>query len=148
MHGDLPLSTGARLLELFGRLLKLALDQNPLQDSGITAPQLTLLDWVAAQPGCSLREIAEGLHLTPPTVSVGVRRLETAGLLERRTDPADKRSVRISPTARGQALHERALEFRLGKMRHLLSGLSEQEAATLLALMEKAIDAATRAPSA
>jgi DNA-binding MarR family transcriptional regulator len=144
MCDDALLSTGKRLLELFTRLLKLALDQNPLQDSGITAPQLALLDWVAARPGCSVREIADGLDLTPPTVSVGVRRLEKAGLLERHADPTDKRAVRISTTARGQALHERALAFRLGKMQDLLSGLSEQETAILLALMEKAIDAATQ----
>jgi DNA-binding MarR family transcriptional regulator len=129
-------------LRLFGRLLRLALDENPLQDSGITTPQLALLDWVAACPGCSLREIADGLDLTPPTVSVGVRRLEKAGVLERRADPADKRSIQIFVTARGQVLHERALEFRLEKMQHLLSGLSEEEAETLLGLMDKALDAA------
>ena len=145
MTFDTPLSTGERLLDLFSRLLKLALDQHPLQDSGITTPQLALLDWVAARPGCSVGEIADGLELTPPTVSVSVRRLEKAGLLERRTDPTDKRSVQISTTARGQLLHRRALEFRLGKMKQLLSGLSEKEAAVLLTLLEKAIDAAAQA---
>ena len=145
MPADAPPVTSARLLGLINRLFKLALDQNPLEDSGITTPQLALLDWVAACPGCSVREIADGLELTPPTVSVGVRRLEKAGVLERHADPADKRSVRISTTAQGQGLHERALEFRLGKMQRLLSGLTGKEAASLLALIEKAIDAAAQA---
>jgi DNA-binding MarR family transcriptional regulator len=144
MPADAPPSTSERLLGLFSRLLKLALDEHPLQDSGITTPQLTLLDWVAACPGCSVREIADGLDLTPPTVSVGVRRLEKVGLLERRADPTDKRSLRIFATDQGQAVHERALEFRLGKMRQLLSGLTEAEAAALMVLMEKAIDAAAQ----
>ena len=137
MPDNAAISTSERLLDLFNRLLKLALDQHPLQDSGITAPQLALLDWVAAQPGCSVREIADGLDLSPPTVSVGVRRLEKADVLERRTDPTDKRSVRISTTTQGQELHERALLFRLEKMQHLLGGLSEEETAVLLALLEK-----------
>jgi DNA-binding MarR family transcriptional regulator len=137
-------STPERLLDLSSRLLKLALDHNPLQDSGITTPQLTLLDYVAGCPGCSLGEIAEGLDLTPPTVSVGVSRLAKAGLLERCADPADKRFVRITTTARGQALHERALAFRLERIERLLGGLTEDETTTLLTLMEKAIDAAQR----
>ena len=145
MPADALLATSERLLGLISRLLKLALDQNPLEDSGITTPQLALLDWVAACPGCSVREIADGLELTAPTVSVAVRRLENAGLLERQADPTDRRSVRISTTAQGQVLHERALEFRLEKMQHLLSGLTEEEAASLLALIEKAIDAAVPA---
>ena len=144
MPDDAPRSTSEQLLSLFSRLLKVALDRYPLQDSGITTPQLTLLDWVADCPGCSVREIADGLELTPPTVSVGVRRLEKAGLLERRADPADKRSIQMFTTARGQVLHERALQFRLGRMQRLLGGLTEEEATTLLALMEKAIDAAAQ----
>jgi DNA-binding MarR family transcriptional regulator len=137
-------SKSERLLSVFSQLLRLAFDQNPLQDSGITVPQLTLLDWVASNPSCSVSQIADGLNLAPPTVSVGVRRLEKAGLLKRRADPTDKRSVHISVTLQGQMLHERALEFRLGKMRQLLSSLTEKEATTLLTLMEKAIDAAAR----
>jgi DNA-binding MarR family transcriptional regulator len=138
------LSIPERLLDLVSRLLKLGLDHNPLQGSGITTPQLTLLDFVAGCPGCSLRDIAHGLDLTPPTVSVGVRRLEEAGLLERCVDPADKRSIRISATARGQVLHQRALAFRLERMERLLAGLNKDETTILLDLMDKAIDAAQR----
>jgi len=56
-----------RLLSLFGRLRQLAFDQHPLQDSGVTMPQLTLLDWIATSPGCGIQEIADGLGLTAPT---------------------------------------------------------------------------------
>ncbi len=139
---DTLLAADERLLGLFNRLLKLALGQNPLHDSGITPPQLTLLDWVAASPGCRVREIADGLDLTAPTVSVGIRRLEKAGLLERQSDPKDKRAVQISLTKQGQTLHARAWAFRREKMQQLLSGLMPEEIATLLVLMEKAIDAA------
>ena len=137
-----PLSAEDRLLDLFRCLLKMALGQNPLEDSGMTLPQFTLLDWIAASPGCSVSEIADGLELTAPTVSVGVRRLEEIGLLERQPNPDDGRSVRLFLTVKGQALEERALAFRRKKMRQLLGGLTSDEAATLLTLMEKAMDAA------
>jgi len=131
-----------RLLNLFDRLRKQALDQNPLKDSGVTGPQLALLNWIAASPECSLREIAAGLGLTAPTVSVGVRKLEAAGLVERRPDPEDGRAIQISLTQQGQALHGQARTFRREKMGRLLAGLTPEEGAALLALLEKAIVAA------
>ena len=67
---SVSLSAEERLANLFNRLRKLAFDQHPLQDSGVTMPQLTLLDYVAASPDCGVQEIADGLSLTAPTVSV------------------------------------------------------------------------------
>ena len=131
-----------RLLGLFERLRKLALGENPLRDSGVTMPQLALLDWTATSPGRGIKEIATGLGLTAPTISVGVRRLEQAGLLERQPDPLDGRAVRLFLTAHGQALQEQACAFRREKMRRLLVGLTTKEAATLLALLEQAVSAA------
>lgn len=133
-----------RLLDLFERLRKLEIGQNPLANSGVTGPQLTLLNWIATSPGCGIREIATGLGLTAPTVSVGVRRLEEAGLLERQPDPQDGRAVRLFLTAQGQTLQERAHAFRREKMRRVLAGLTNEEAATLLALLEQTIDAAEK----
>ena len=131
-----------RLLDLFERLRKLGLGQNPLEDAGVTVPQLALLDWIAASPGCGIQETAAGLGLTAPSVSVGVRRLEAAGLLERRPDPQDGRAIQLFLTARGQALHQRARAFRREKMRRLLMGLKPEDRATLLALLEQALSAA------
>jgi len=134
-----------RLLGLFARVRRLALDQNPLQESGVTMPQLALLDWIAASPGCGVREIAMGLGLTAPTVSVGVRRLETAGLLLRRPHPQDGRAIQFFLAAEGQALHEQARAFRQEKMQRLLAGLTPEQSATLLALLERAINSAEKA---
>ena len=115
-----------QLLDLFDRLRKQALGQNPLDNSGVSGPQLALLNWVADSPGCGVREIAEGLGLAAPTVSVGVRRLETAGLLERRPDPEDGRAIQVSLTTQGQTLHRQARTFRRGKMQRLMAGLTPE----------------------
>ena len=134
-----------QLLNLFERLRKLTFGQHPLQDSGVTMPQLTLLDWVAESPGSGIQDIATGLGLSAPTVSVGVRRLEAAGLLERLPDPQDRRAVQTFMTAQGQVLRDQARSFRRDKMQRLLAGLTTEESATLLALLKKAINAAEEA---
>ena len=139
---ETPGSAEDQLLDLLNRLRKLTFAQHPLQDTGVTMPQLALLDWLAAAPGCSVQEIANGLGLTAPTVSVSVRRLEKDGLLKRQPDPQDRRAVQLFLTARGQALQELAWAFRREKMRRLLAGLSPDEGTTLLALLERAIGAA------
>jgi len=131
-----------RLLGLFDRLRQLMLGQHPLEDSGVTGPQLALLDWVAASSGCGIQEIADGLGLTAPTVSVGVRRLQEAELLERQPDPADGRAIRLFLTPQGQTLQQRARAFRLDKMRRLLAGLESEEQEVLLALLERAVSTA------
>lgn len=80
--------------------------------------------------------------MTAPTVSVGVRRLENAGLLRRQPDPQDGRALQILLTEKGRALCQMARAFRRDKLRKLLRGLAPEERATLLALLEKAIDLA------
>jgi len=139
---DVSLPAEDRFLELLHRLRRVGQGLPPFEDVQLTPPQLILLDWIAGSPGCGVQEIAAGLGLTPPTVSVRVRRLEEAGLLERRPDPRDRRAVRLFLTAQGEALHRRAQDFRRRKIRRLLAGLTPQEQETLLDLLERAISAA------
>jgi len=131
-----------RWISLMTRLRRLGPGLPPLEGVQVTPAQLILLDWIASSPGCRLREMADGLDLTSPTVSVGVRKLEEAGLVGRQPDPKDRRAVRLFLTAKGEALYQKVQEFRRRKARKLLAGLSPQEQETLLNLLERAISAA------
>jgi DNA-binding MarR family transcriptional regulator len=141
MAPDKMESASDQLLDLFERLRTHALDQHPLHNSEVTMPQLALLDMIAESPGAGIQDIADGLGLTAPTVSVGVRRLELVGLLERRPDPQDGRALQIYLTPQGRSLHDRARDYRRRKMQRLLAGLTTEEGAMLLALLEKAVNA-------
>lgn len=133
---------GERFLAIMDRLRKMGLG-NPSSGTMLISPaQMTLLDWIHTSPGCGVQNIAEGLELTPPTVSVGVRRLEEAGLLKRKPDPQDKRSVQLFLTVRGQAVQQQSVNFRRQKLELILSGLTPQEQETLLHLLAKALQAA------
>jgi DNA-binding MarR family transcriptional regulator len=138
-----PLPTETRFIHLLRRLRQVGPEQQPPFESvGITSAQLALLEWVASHPRCSLQDLADGLGLTPPTVSVGVRRLEEIGLLERHPDPEDGRAWQLDLTAQGAALWQRVQRYRSEKTRRLLAGLMPEEQQTLLALLERALDAA------
>lgn len=137
-------SRAAQLQDLFDRLRRLALDENPLAPHGVTLPQLSLLDALADAPGCGVGALAEALGVTPPTISVAVRRLEAMGLLQRDPDPEDRRALRLRLTAQGASIQAQAAQFRRAKMRQVLAGLSPGEAEQLVTLLDRALSAAER----
>ena len=104
--------------------------------------QMTLIDWIALNPGCSVQDIADGLRLAPPTISISMKKLEQNEIVERRTNPSDARSVRLFLTRYGQELFEKHQTFQKRKIKHLLSGLSQQEQETLIELLTRALQSA------
>lgn len=134
-----------RLVAVMDRLRRLDLTRNPMDRMGLSPSQMMLVQRVAETPGVRLTQAARGLDLTPPTVSVAVRRLEKAGLLRRETDPSDSRALRLFATAKGLDLCSRVGAFRRGKMRGLLSGLEPRERARVVELLEKALERAEKA---
>ena len=55
-----------------------------------------------------MKDLSGLLKTEPPTLSPVLKRLETAGLVTRRRDPTDQRSVLIRLTPLGQALRSQA----------------------------------------
>jgi DNA-binding MarR family transcriptional regulator len=136
----IDMSHEERALRLFTRLRELDFDHCPAVSGLISPAQMTLLEKVTANPGCGVQEIADRLNLSSPTVSVGVSKLEEGGLVERKPNPNDGRSVQFFPTTRGETLHMKFQDSRLKKFHRILAGLDSQEQETLLQLLEKALN--------
>ncbi len=135
-----------RLIALLHRLRLLGAESPPIDDLQVSPAQLMLLSWIAAHPGCHVQDVATGLGLTPPTVSVGLRRLEQMGLLRREPDPRDKRALRLFLTSKGERLYQQVQTFHRAKARQFLAGLTPEEQETLLTLWERALQAAEANP--
>ena len=71
---------------------------------GITGPQRLVVRIVGRFPGIAAGRVAEILHVHPSTLTGILRRLETRGVLQRRTDPRDARRALFGLTARGRKL--------------------------------------------
>ena len=136
-----PMLAEERFFELMKRLRKLGMDSQTL-DAEVSPAQMSLLDWISGSQGCGVQDIADGMRLTPPTVSVGVRKMEESNLVERKPNPQDGRSVQFFLTRRGQALQRQIQTSHRQKFRRLLAGLTPQEQETLLQLLERALQAA------
>lgn len=132
-------NTTTKFINLMKRLRKLGLDAYALKDVSISTAQMTLLDLISTSPGSGVQDIANALKQAPPTISVGVRKLEKSKLVERKPNPLDKRSVQFFLTPKGDVLQKQIQRYHHRKFHLLLSGLIPQEQERLLKLLEKAI---------
>ena len=89
------------------------------------------------QPPCS-RDIEEAFHLSHPTVSGLLARLEKKGFIEFRPDEQDRRCKRIYVLPKGQECNERIHNTILFNERRIVQGFSEEERAQFAAFLERA----------
>jgi MarR family transcriptional regulator, organic hydroperoxide resistance regulator len=79
-----------------------------LDELGITYPQYLVLLALWERDGVTVGGLAERLRLDYGTLSPLLKRLQAAGLITRERRADDERSVTISLTEPGRALHTRA----------------------------------------
>lgn len=76
----------------------------PLAALGLTYPQYLVLLVLWEDGEQTVGGLAQRLALDASTLTPLLRRMETAGLVQRQRDPANQRSVRVRLTDAGQAL--------------------------------------------
>ena len=86
----------------------------------VTLTQYRTLVVLAAQGPSAIISLAEALAVTPPTASRLCERLVRKGLVRRRTDPHDRRQVRVTLTPTGRRLVDEVTERRRGEIADLL----------------------------
>jgi MarR family transcriptional regulator, transcriptional regulator for hemolysin len=82
------------LLHDVARLLRVDADKRA-RAHGMTRAQWGILIWLERQSGLSQKELAELLEVEPITVARLIDRLEGRGMVERRSDPKDRRIWRL-----------------------------------------------------
>src|SRR5208337_98349 len=76
---------------------------------GISVPQCDVLTTLTEAEGVSQQELAKRLYVTKGNISGLLDRLETAGLVERRSAAFDRRQYEIYLTPAGREAAERAI---------------------------------------
>ncbi|MBP3127803.1 MarR family transcriptional regulator [Thalassospira sp. ER-Se-21-Dark] len=84
----------------------------PLLDNlGLTYPQYLVMVTLWQEDNQSVRSIGSKLYLESSTLTPLLKRLEANGLVSRKRDPEDERSVRVSLTDTGKELRNTAEEI-------------------------------------
>jgi MarR family transcriptional regulator, transcriptional regulator for hemolysin len=94
------------LLHDIARLLRKRYEQRA-RPLGLTRAQWQVLAHLQRSEGINQSRLAELLELEPITVARLIDRMEEAGLVERRDDPADRRAHLLYLTGRARPLLER-----------------------------------------
>jgi len=79
------------------------------------------------QGGLTQLELAKITHLTAPTVSVTLQKMEQNGLITRTPDPKDMRQIRVSLTEQGRELHQVVFGIIRETEKNALDGITPEE---------------------
>ena len=100
--------------------------------SGVSAPRLSALSVVVFGGPVSIGALAAAEQVRVPTMSRLVATLEADGFVRRVLDPADKRVVRIEPTAAGRTLLHAGRRRRVAALAADIARLTPGERRALL----------------
>ena len=114
------------------------LQSRRLQDRHkLTGPQLATLRTAQKLGRLSISALARAVHLSQPTVSGIVSRLERQGLIARQRSEGDKRNVEIEVTEAGLVVLDEAPSLLQERFRAELARLEEWERHWMLSALER-----------
>ena len=127
-----PLMLCNEISKMFGNTLRSSSDDALIQGS-----YRDIIFNLAHGDGKTQLEIANHIHLKPPTVSVALAKLENEGYIERKADPMDARLTRVYLTDKGRAIHDRGHEAIYTLETNATKGMSDDEIKQLNLLLFK-----------
>ena len=117
------------------RLLRPAFDAR-VRTLRMTSPQARLLLILHVTEGENQGFYAERLEVEPISLTRMIDRMEEAGLLERRRDPADRRAWLLFLTDRSRQLIDQVRACLAGLEDEMLTGLDAAQRAALAGMLE------------
>lgn len=101
-----------------------------LEPLGLTYPQYLVLLVLWEGDGCMVSELGERLYLDSGTLTPLLKRMQTAGWLQRQRDSDDERRVRVYLTEAGRQLREQAAAIPVCVLAHSQCTVQELQALT------------------
>jgi len=102
--------------------------------------QLRLLEFIKLNAGCTQAEVAEHLMISPASVAVSTRRMEKAGLVEKRTAENNLRCKRLYITEKGKKLTERCRKAFDELDMVMFSGFTEEELEIMINHLDRLLE--------
>ena len=108
-----------------------------LEDSGLTAGQPKVLDYLDGHDGARQKEIAAHCYIEAATLTSVLNGMEAKGLIERRRLNGNRRTFHIFLTQKGREQQERVLEAFLRIEEQTFEGMPEAEVGQFMELYGK-----------
>jgi MarR family transcriptional regulator, temperature-dependent positive regulator of motility len=108
--------------------------------AGLIPGEYAILAAVIDLPGLDQRRLAGRLGIDPASVGQMIDRLETAGLLERRVHPDDRRARLLGATRSGEKLRQQLKHPALAAQERLLAPLTVRERRLFLDFLTRVVE--------
>ena len=104
----------------------------------ITITQVQIIGCVLFSPEQSvrIRDISEEIGITPGGISQQVETLVQMGLLDRKTDPRDRRAVCITLSSKGEEINRKVDQFLSSLFQKLLAGVPEEKCRIFIEVLD------------
>lgn len=108
-------------------------------EAGLYPGQIHILEFIRIKNGCTQKEIADALGVTPASIATSTKRLQKAGLVEKQADKDNLRNNMLSVTEKGLVLAEKCHEGFDQLDNKLYSGFSEEDLTKLKGYLDRLI---------
>ncbi|MDB4939662.1 MAG: DNA-binding transcriptional regulator, MarR family [Candidatus Doudnabacteria bacterium] len=112
---------------------------NFIKRFGLTHQQVEILYALGDRRILTVKEIAATMGVTSSAATQMVEGLQKIGILQRQTDPDDRRMVKVSLTVKGLKKFEEFKQAHAKHMEFILKALSNDERELLISLPDKMI---------
>jgi DNA-binding MarR family transcriptional regulator len=130
---ELAMRVWFRLIRLEARM-QVAITAR-LREIGLSAPQCDVLTTLTEAEGVSQQELAKRLYVTKGNISGLLDRLETVGLVERRSTETDRRQYEIYLTPTGRDAAEKAIALQRAFVGETLGQMTGRDLSALEELL-------------
>jgi len=107
------------------------------QSVDITQTQIFTIMTLSEESPIRLSELRQKLHITAPTVTGIVDRLEKSGYVSRMPDPNDRRAIHVDLTPKGRAIAKKLKTTIKKKWKNLLVKLSDTDQKNYVTILRK-----------
>lgn len=130
-----------RATEIFPQLVRgmIRYENNYLTQGVITLPQVWVLRYLARQPQCPMRELADFMKMGLSSLTGMVDRLVKQRLVERRRSERDRRLVFVAITAKGRKAIKEIMDQRRKTTMAFFESLTAGERSVYLSILEKLV---------
>lgn len=108
-----------------------------LRRNGLTPAQFTALEALYHKGELTIQQIIDAVLGSSGNMTVVIRNLEQQGLVQRLTNPMDRRSFLIGITDAGRALMDAVFPVHMQLLGEALTPISEDEKAVVINILKK-----------
>lgn len=121
-------------------LMRRIFTQRAATRDGICLGQLPVMRYIHEHPGCTQKDVADFIKVSPPSVAVMVKRMVRDGYVQKVADEKDLRQNRLTITPAGLEVAEQCRSIFLQLDEQVYAGFSDEELEQLSSYLKRLIN--------